>query len=167
MLIDPQELRVKAFEKKIDFNRAVLNHVASEKIVFNWKNVDIPTHLNGWKLVNQDYTVLKGKHAREIWEWAYTKNSDGIGIEVTSYKTGNQDALLAIRDLVNMSSMAEPPFIKGPADLGTISATLPDGYTLYWAYRDLSFKIEGTDKDILLKTAYWLNSVAEGHRHPR
>jgi hypothetical protein len=167
MQIDPSELRMKIFEKKIDFDRAVFNHVPSEKVVFNWKSVGIPDHLNGWKLVDQAYVVLEGRRPREIWEWGYTKNSQAVGIEVTSHKGGNQEALLAIRNLARTSSMAEPPFIRGPEKLGTISLTLPDDFTLYWAYRDLSFKVESTDKDIALKTAYWLNSIAEGHRKPR
>jgi hypothetical protein len=167
MHVDPQEMRMKAFEKKIDFDRALLKHVPSEKVVFNWKNVGIPDHLNGWKLVDQDYTVREGRRQREVWEWGYTKNSQGVGIEITSHKGGNQEALLAIRNLANRSSLAEPPFIKGPSDLGTFSLTLPDDFTLYWAYRDLSIKVESTDKDMALRTAYWLNSIAEAHRQPR
>lgn len=173
MLIDPvqqrQNQRMKAFEQKIDFNRAVLNHIPSERIVFDWKNAGIPKHLVGWKLVDPGYTVLEGRRPREIWEWGYTNKSQGIGIEITAYKTGDQEALLAIRDFFTKSSRAEPPFLKGPADLGTISLALPDdfGITLYWAYRNLEFKVEASNKDIALETAYWLNSIAEGNRRPR
>jgi hypothetical protein len=165
--IDHLEQRVKAFEKKIDFSRALLNHDASETIVFDWKHTGIPKHLDGWKLVDQDYVALEGRRPREIWEWGYTKNSEAVGVEITYHKAGKQEALMAIRSLANRSSMVDTPFIKGPAGLGTISSALPDGNTLYWAYRDLSFKVESTNKDLALKTAYWLNSIAEAHRQHR
>ena len=169
MAIDTQELRMKAFEKKIDFYHAQLSHVPSEKISFDWKNIGTPQHLQGWKLVDKRYDLNTGKNAREIWQWAYTKNSQGIGIEITSYKTGDRDSLMAIRDLANMSSLAEPPFFNGPTDLGTISLALPrtNGYILYWAYRDLEFKLDASEKDVALRTAYWLQSIAESHRQAR
>jgi hypothetical protein len=167
MQIDPREQRMKAFEKKIDFDRAVLNHVASEKIIFDWRSAGVPDHLDGWKKVDEDYVALEGRRPREIWEWAYRKNAQAVGIEITVHKSGNLEALLEIGRLANRSSAAEPPYIKGPTNLGTISAARPNGLVLYWAYRDLSFKVDSTDQELALKTAYWLNSIAEVHRKPR
>ena len=165
--LDPQEQRTKAFQKKIDFDGAVLKHVPSEKIVFEWKNVGVPKHLARWKLVEQDFLTLQGRRPRAMWEWAYRKNSKAVGVEITLHQNGSQEALLEISRLANRSSGKEPPYNKGPTDLGTISAADPDGYAFYWAYRDHSFKVESTNKDLALKTAYWINSIAESHRQRR
>ncbi len=169
MRVDPAEQRRKAFETKIEFDRAILNHVATEKIVFDWKTVGIPKHLKGWKLFSQNYDVPRDEHASETWRWSYAKKGRGINIQVTSYKTGNQAALLAIRDFPNRSNSVEPPYSKGPADLGTISLITENGSgdSFYWADRDLEFSVEASYPDDAIKTAYWLNSIAQAHRQPR
>ncbi|MEJ7808711.1 MAG: hypothetical protein WKG03_22670, partial [Telluria sp.] len=78
MQMDTQEMRMKTFQKKLDFDRAVLNHVPSETIIFDWKNVGIPDHLDGWKLGGQDYFTLEGRRPRAMWEWAYRANCKTI-----------------------------------------------------------------------------------------
>lgn len=166
---DPLEQRTKSFEKKIDFERALSNHVSSEKIVFGWSTIENPPHLVGWELTGQHHETTGGPLAQENWKWAYKKNEEGVGITIISHKIGEQSALFAIRDFANNSNMLEPPYLKGPTDLGTVSVVVPVpyGYEVHWAYRDLEFSVEATDKSSCLKTAYWLNSVAQAHRKQR
>jgi hypothetical protein len=167
--IDPLEERTKAFEKKIDFAKAVSNHVASEKIVFDWSTIENPPHLLGWEITGKIHATTPGPRAREEWEWGYQKAEQGVGVIITSYKIGEQTALLAIRNFATASNMVELPYLKGPSDLGTISLVSPSlyGYELHWAYRDLEFSVEATDKDLALRTAYWLTAIAQDHRRPR
>ncbi len=166
---DALEERTKAFEKKINFDKAITNHNPSEKIMFDWSKVKFPPHLTGWTRIPYRYEITSGEFSREQWEWGYQKDDKGIGIEIKSHKLGDQTALLAIRDFSNRSNMQEPPYLKGPSDLGTISIVMPGPYSfsVYWAYRDLEFSIHASDKETALKTAYWLMSVAEAHRKPR
>lgn len=167
--VDILQLHTRAFEKKIGFDEAIKNHVASEKIVFDWSTVKNPPHLVGWKIMGKRREATEGPRARERWEWGYVKKNEGVGIKILAHKIGEDSALLAIRNFANRSNMMEPPYLKGPSDLGTLSVIMPgpDGYDVYWAYRDLEFSVEATSKELALKTAYWLNSIAEAHRRPR
>lgn len=112
---------------------------------------------------------MAGPRAREKWQWGYVRKNDGVAIEVTSYHVGENTALLAIRDFVYKSNMIESPYIKGPSDLGTLSliSVSPYGYEVHWAYRDLEFSVNASDKVLALKTAYWLNSISHAHHQPR
>ena len=167
--IDILQRQTRAFERKIGFDEAVKNHVRAEKIVFDWSTLKKPPHLGGWKIMGKRRDATGGPLARERWEWGYVKKQEGVGIKIIAHKISADSALLAIRDFAHRSNMMEPPYLKGPSDLGTLSVILPGpyGYEIYWAYRDLEFSVEATNKELALKTAHWLNSVAQAHRKPR
>ena len=165
------EAATRPFGVKIGYDQARQKHVVDERIAYDWKDAPVPSHLKDWTRVNFSTwnSPAGAPQVKEGWEWGYSNGKDGMEVKVTAFLGGGHASLDAIRGFALRSSMPEPPWEKGPGDLGTLSiqSDSSTGFSVYWAYRDLMFAVEGTSKEEVLKTAYWLTNIAEAHRRKR
>jgi hypothetical protein len=161
---DPQNIE---FRKKIAYDDAITQHVASETVAFDWAAVTVPP--GNWTISRMAHKVLNVNAYRESWSWVFGTGTQLVGIKVTAFQNDDMAAMRSISRYSHMSTMNVPPYKRGPLDLGTISimTDYPGAYSVYWAYRDLQFIAEGEDKATVLAAAYWLQGIAESHRKPR
>jgi hypothetical protein len=165
------EAATRSFGGKIGYDQARQKHVMDERIVYDWKDAPVPPHLKDWARVNFSTwsSPVGAPQVEEGWEWGYSNGKEGMDVKVTAHIGGGYASLDAIRGFALRSTMPEPPWEKGPGDLGTLSIQSDNasGYNVYWAYRDLQFAVEGINKEDVLQTAHWLNGIAEAHRRKR
>jgi hypothetical protein len=155
------------FRKKIAYDEAIKQHVASETVVFDWRAVAAPP--GNWTITDMEHSIINVNLLRESWSWVYLTEKQAMDVDVTSFQNDDMAAMRSISRYSHMSNMVEPPYQRGPLDLGTISIVTdnPGAYSVYWAYRDLQFIVKGADKVTVLAAAYWLQGIAERYRKPR
>jgi hypothetical protein len=166
MSTDPIEIRVELFKKKIDYDASIRRHVKSEKIDFDWGGIGSPAN---FVISDMSYERVPHPFLTDEWTWVYRSNEEGMRVKVVSYSDNQNKAIDAIANFALRSNMMEPPYVKGPSDLGTISIMLEGAgiFNVYWSYRNVEFSVEGNNKTAVLKAAYWINSIAEEHRVAR
>lgn len=107
--------------------------------------------------------------AADEWTWYYRKPTNAIEVIVSSFRNDERAAKKAISEFANRSNMVTPPYSRGPKNLGTISLVL-DGrnrYALYWAFRNVKFKVDGGDRVAVTAFAHCLQAIAVANTGPR
>jgi hypothetical protein len=140
--IDP----VKKFKQGVDFDQLVNLEDPHTRVCANWQQFSLAPVAQGLKVTGPVASITKlahGKH-RERFEWELSSGPNEVSVDVIDAITA-QGARKRFMINAEGNSMMEIPYVKGPANVGTVSAmskNIGDGHTqLFWIYRNMYFEI--------------------------
>jgi hypothetical protein len=168
-MIDLLEMRKKDFKKEIGFDESIKKEVANEKVFFDWQKLTLPTELQDWKVSN--FHVEAGDWGTK-YTWGYVFQQFNISIEISSYtKATGLELANDLMFMANNTTMMNIPYKKSSIPLGTVAIEpkykSPHGVSYYWIYRNISFKVQGDDEQVVIKVAQTLQSTAESNTKPQ
>lgn len=168
-MTNTMKIQQRAFEQQIGYDAALMHHVRNEVVQYDWQTVCTCPALPDWKLDKVEHTQSERGDVADEWTWYYRKSDEVIKAKVTSFRNNELAAMESIAEFAFKSSMAPPPFQRGPQDIGTISVVFeaPGRYTLDWAFRNLALMADGNNKPAVLAVAHCLQTVAASHTRPR
>jgi hypothetical protein len=163
------DIHQREFERKIGYDAALQQHVGKEVVQFDWLKIGPCAALPHWKVEDVELTRIDIGDAADEWTWYYRKSNAAIKVSVASFRNDELAAMKAISEFANRSNMMTPPYTRGPKNIGTISVVLEGGdhYSVYWAFRNLKFEVDGGDKAAVTAVAHCLQDIAVAHTRPR
>lgn len=154
--------KVARLKTRIGFDAAVSNESRAEAAVVRWPDMRAAVGLapGEWTLAGDSIAREGGGVTRE---WVLRRGRETVSILAFVASDGPEPARAFLLRRATENMLVDSPFVRGPADLGTLSVTdLPPSPPIYlWLFRNLCLEVEGRETAVdVLAIAHWLQALA-------
>lgn len=164
---------VENFKERVNFNQLIASEDLRTQVHANWRQLTLSPVAQGLIVGGPKASVstLAFDKDQTRFEWEFLRAGAAVvSVDVVDALTsaGAQKRFMANAE---NNSMMDIPYVKGPADLGTVSAiskndTLAGHSQLFWIYRNMYFEINVRGNFDRMALAHIIQKYAENNLQP-
>jgi hypothetical protein len=159
------------FKRAVDFDARLEKQRKDEFIDLNFENFPKPPMLVDWVEDQRDINSEIEIGGSNL-SWRFEKQKASITIGLVSFAPKSHSAGIEFLRRADATTMVDLPWLRGPNDLGTVSAiggrngTPPD--FIFWFYENIFAEISTTSPSgvSVLELAKWLQRCFEDNKKP-
>jgi hypothetical protein len=164
--IDP----IEKFKHRVDFNQSVSREASNTRVDAHWEHFSFGPVAHGLKVAGPVVTLSTLAHDTEArFRWVLSNTAIvGTVYAVDAFTAAGARKLFM--DNAEDISLPEIPYVKGPANLGTVAAISKDNSAghkkLFWIYQNMYFEINAGSTVDQLALARSIQEHAEKNLQP-